>query len=167
MCMCVRECVCMCVCGVGALHLIYGRRVDVALSFSDWLMVSGWQLLSRPPWFVAFVKSPQLYGDARPPSAPWTTILALYVIMFVCVWERVVCVWESVCVLCVCKCVWACNQQRDLKVKLLWKERKTLILWIPRLPFFNQIKKTVILTVNLRVEQFVALISIGLCQKRF
>lgn len=47
---------------LGALHLIYGRRVDVLLSFSDWLMVAGWQLLSRPPWFVAFVKSPQLRG---------------------------------------------------------------------------------------------------------
>ena len=36
------------------------RRVDVVLSFSDWVMVAGWQLLSRPPWFVAFVKSPPL-----------------------------------------------------------------------------------------------------------
>ena len=35
------------------------RRVDVVLSFSDWVMVAGWQLLSRPPWFVAFVKSPR------------------------------------------------------------------------------------------------------------
>ena len=32
-------------------------RVDVVLSFSDWVMVVQWQLLSRQPWFVAFVKS--------------------------------------------------------------------------------------------------------------
>ena len=43
-------------------------RVDVVLSFSDWVMVAGWQLLSRPPWFVAFVKSPPLLLLLRLPS---------------------------------------------------------------------------------------------------
>ena len=46
------------------------RRVDVVLSFSDWVMVAGWQLLSRPPWFVAFVKSPQRDHVASPPPLP-------------------------------------------------------------------------------------------------
>lgn len=117
------------------------RRVDVVLSFSDWVMVVGWQLLSRPPWFVAFVKSPQCSSQQpltskarrtqmRTKRRGWRPTLASSFLLMIISFALCYC-WPSVLMLLPClRCTVGSSRlcQR-------WKKLgKTLIfLWLFRL----------------------------------